>query len=77
MKTEKMKIERGSGNVFADLGRPDAEAHSDKAGSVSKHKPDTLNSSELSPCPPNPPGFTGLPKSSRSRRLGCSPSRST
>ena len=27
MKAEKMKIERGSRNVFADLGRPDAEAH--------------------------------------------------
>ena len=26
MKTEKIKIERGSGNVFADLERPNAEA---------------------------------------------------
>ena len=26
-----MKIEHGSGNVFADLGRPDAEAHLLKA----------------------------------------------
>ena len=26
-----MKIERGSGNAFADLGRPDAEAHLLKA----------------------------------------------
>ena len=25
MKPDKVKIERGSGNVFADLGRPDAE----------------------------------------------------
>ena len=31
MKTDKMKIERGSGNVFADLGRPDAETHLLKA----------------------------------------------
>ena len=31
MKTDKIKIERGSGNVFADLGRPDAEAHLLKA----------------------------------------------
>ena len=26
-----VRIERGSGNVFADLGRPDAEAHLDRA----------------------------------------------
>ena len=25
MTVDKMKIERGGGNVFADLGRPDAE----------------------------------------------------
>ena len=31
IKTDKIKIERGSGNVFADLGRPDAEAHLLKA----------------------------------------------
>ena len=31
MKTKKMKIERGSGNVFADLGCPDAETHLLKA----------------------------------------------
>ena len=31
-----MKIERGSGNVFADLGRPDAEAHLLKAKLVSR-----------------------------------------
>lgn len=31
MKMDKMKIERSSGNVFADLGRPDAEAHVLKA----------------------------------------------
>ena len=32
----KIKIERGSGNVFADLGRPDAEAHLLKAKLVSR-----------------------------------------
>ena len=31
-----MKIERGSGNVFADLGRPDAEAHLLKAELVTR-----------------------------------------
>ena len=36
MKTEKMKIARGSGNVFADLGRPDAEAHMLKAELVTR-----------------------------------------
>ena len=36
MKTEKEKIERGSGNVFADLGHPDAEAHLLKAELVSR-----------------------------------------
>ncbi len=36
MKTEKMKIERGSGNVFADLGCPDAETHLLKAELVTR-----------------------------------------
>ena len=36
MKTDKMKIERGSGNVFADLGRPDAEVHLLKATLVTR-----------------------------------------
>ena len=36
MKTDKMKIERGSGNVFADLGRPDAETHLLKAKLVTR-----------------------------------------
>ena len=36
MKTKKVKIERGSGNVFADLGRPDAEAHLLKAELVTR-----------------------------------------
>ena len=31
-----MKIERGSGNVFADLGRPDAETHLLKAKLVTR-----------------------------------------
>ena len=31
MTTEKLKVERGSGNVFADLGRPDAETQLLKA----------------------------------------------
>lgn len=30
------RVERGSGNVFADLGRPDAEAHRLKAELVSR-----------------------------------------
>ncbi|MBI3126341.1 MAG: XRE family transcriptional regulator [Candidatus Tectomicrobia bacterium] len=30
------KVERGSGNVFADLGRPDAEAHLLKAELVAQ-----------------------------------------
>ena len=36
MKAEKMKIEPGSGNVFADLGRPNAEAHMLKAELVAR-----------------------------------------
>ena len=36
MKTEKMKITHGSGNVFADLGRPDAEVHLLKAELVTR-----------------------------------------
>ena len=36
MKTKKTKIERGSGNVFADLGRPDAETHLLKAELVTR-----------------------------------------
>jgi len=36
MNTNKMKIERGSGNVFADLGHPDAEAHLLKAKLVTR-----------------------------------------
>ena len=36
MKTDKMKIERGSGNVFADLGHPDAETHLLKAKLVTR-----------------------------------------
>ena len=36
MKTDKTKIERGSGNVFADLGLPDAEAHLLKAEMVTR-----------------------------------------
>lgn len=31
MQSEVQKIERGSGNVFTDLGRPDADAHLVKA----------------------------------------------
>ncbi len=36
MKTDKAKIERGSGNVFADLGLPDAETHVLKAELVTR-----------------------------------------
>ena len=36
MKTKTMKIERGSGNVFADLGHPDAEARLLKANLVTR-----------------------------------------
>ena len=36
MKTDKVKIERGSGNVFADLGLPDADAHLLKAELVTR-----------------------------------------
>ena len=36
MKREAMKIERGSGNVFADLGHPNAEAHLLKAELVAR-----------------------------------------
>ena len=36
MKTKEINIERGSGNVFADLGRPDAEAHLLKAELVTR-----------------------------------------
>ena len=36
MKTGRVKIERGSGNVFADLGLPDADAHLLKAELVTR-----------------------------------------
>ena len=36
MKTQDIKIERGSGNVFADLGLPDADAHLLKAELVTR-----------------------------------------
>ncbi len=36
MKSENVKIERGSGNVFADLGLPDADAHLLKAELVTR-----------------------------------------
>ena len=36
MKTDDVKIERGSGNVFADLGRPNAEARLLKAELVTR-----------------------------------------
>lgn len=36
MSTEEVKIERGSGNVFADLGRADADAHQLKADLVTR-----------------------------------------
>jgi predicted XRE-type DNA-binding protein len=36
MSTEDVKIERGSGNVFADLGRPDADAQLLKAELVTR-----------------------------------------
>ena len=36
MKTEKEKIERGNGNVFTDLGYPDAETHLLKAQLVTR-----------------------------------------
>jgi predicted XRE-type DNA-binding protein len=32
----RLKVERGSGNVFADLGLPDADEHKLKAGLVAK-----------------------------------------
>ncbi|MCY3556394.1 MAG: XRE family transcriptional regulator [Gemmatimonadetes bacterium] len=36
MKSQRVKIERGSGNVFADLGLPDAETHLLKAELVTR-----------------------------------------
>ena len=36
MKTKAVTIERGSGNVFADLERPHAEAHRLKAALVTR-----------------------------------------
>lgn len=36
MKTDKVKIEPGSGNAFADLGLPDADAHLLKAELVTR-----------------------------------------
>ena len=36
MKTQNMKIERGSGNVFADLGLPDADTQLLKAELVTR-----------------------------------------
>lgn len=35
--TRKVKIEMGSGNIFADLGLPNAETHFLKAQSTSIH----------------------------------------
>ena len=36
MKTDSMKVERGSGNVFADLALPDSDAHLVKADLVTR-----------------------------------------
>ena len=36
MKTDEIKVEQGSGNVFADLGIPNAEAHLLKAEIVTR-----------------------------------------
>ena len=36
MKTDNVKIERGNGNIFADLGLPDADAHLLKAELVTQ-----------------------------------------
>ena len=36
MKTDRTKIECGGGNVFADIGHPDAEAHLLKAKLVAR-----------------------------------------
>ena len=36
MKTDNVKIERGSGNIFADLGLPDADGHLLKAELVTQ-----------------------------------------
>lgn len=36
MTTDRVRIERGSGNVFADLGLPDADAHVLKADLVAR-----------------------------------------
>ena len=36
MESDEIGIERGSGNVFADLGRPDADAHLLKAELVTR-----------------------------------------
>lgn len=36
MRAERVKIERGSNNVFADLGLPDAKTHLLKAGLVAR-----------------------------------------
>ena len=36
MKTDDMRIETGSGNVFVDLGRPDADTHLLKAEIVTR-----------------------------------------
>ena len=36
METDENRIERGAGNVFADLGRPDADAHLLKAELVTR-----------------------------------------
>jgi predicted XRE-type DNA-binding protein len=36
METDDMRIETGSGNVFADLGRPDADTHLLKAEIVTR-----------------------------------------
>ncbi len=36
MTTDRVRIERGSGNVFADLGLPDADAHLLKADLVAR-----------------------------------------
>ncbi len=66
MQTDNMKIERGSGNVFADLGRPNAGEHLLKAQLVTRVEK-TIRQRKLQQ--PQAAALLGLPQPTLSRLL--------
>ena len=66
MQTDNMKIERGSGNVFADLGRPNAGEHLLKAQLVTRIER-TIRQRKLQQ--PQAAALLGLPQPDLSRLL--------